>query len=480
MASAVKTSVTELPDSRVRVQAEVPAEEVERRIQETARALGRELKMPGFRKGKVPPPVVIRRVGRDAVLDETVRGSLGSWYANAIDDAGIVPVGDPQLALDDMPGEGESLTFSIEIGVRPKAQLGSYRELEVGRREPDASDEAIEGELEALRERLAKLETADGPAAQGDFVVIDYAGSVDGEPLAGAEGRAELVELGAGRLIEGMEKQLVGAKAGEEREVDVDFPEEYESKEVAGKTAVFTVSVKEVKRKQLPPVDDDLASDAAGFDTLDELRADIREKLLEADRQRIESEFREAGVDAAVAEAKVDVPDDLVTARAAELWEQLTTTLARQGVSQEAYLRIAGKTEDQIVDEAKPDAAQALKREAVLAAIVEAEGIEPGDDDVREALAQSAASAADAGGATPASPEELLERVRKAGRLEALRADLAIRQAVDLIASSAKPIAAERAQAREKLWRPGKEEEGEAPGQTGQGAAPGKLWTPGS
>jgi trigger factor len=480
MASAVKTSVTELPDSRVRVQAEVPAEEVERRIQETARALGRELKMPGFRKGKVPPPVVIRRVGRDAVLDETVRGSLGSWYANAIDDAGIVPVGDPQLALDDLPGEGESLTFSIEIGVRPKAQLGSYRELEVGRREPEASDEAIQGELEALRERLAKLETADGPAVQGDFVVIDYEGSVDGEPLAGAEGRAELVELGAGRLIEGMERQLVGARAGEERSVDVDFPEDHESKEVAGKTAVVIVSVKEVKRKQLPPIDDDLATDAAGFDTLDELRADVREKLLEADRQRIESEFREAAVDAAVAEAKVDVPDELVAARAAELWEQLTATLARQGVNKEAYLRIAGKTEDQIVEEAKPDAAQALKREAVLAAIVEAEGIEPGDDDLREALAQSAASAADAGGPTPASPEELLERVRNAGRLEALRADLAIRQAVDLIASSAKPIAAERAQAREKLWTPGKEEEGEGPGQSGQGAERGKLWTPGS
>src|SRR2546423_4848147 len=174
MASAVKTSVTELPDSRVRVQAEVPADEVERRIQETARARGRDLKMPGFRKGKVPPPVVIRRVGRDAVLDQTVRGSLGSWYANAIDDAGIVPVGDPQLALDNLPGEGESLTFSIEIGVRPKAQLGSYRELEVGRREPEATDEAIEAELDALRERLAKLETADGPAEQGDFVVIDY------------------------------------------------------------------------------------------------------------------------------------------------------------------------------------------------------------------------------------------------------------------------------------------------------------------
>jgi trigger factor len=477
MASAVKTSVTELPDSRVRVQAEVPADEVERRLQETARALGRELKMPGFRKGKVPPPVVLRRVGRDAVLDETVRGSLGSWYANAIEDAGIVPVGDPQLALDDLPGEGEALTFSIEIGVRPKAALGSYRELEVGRREPEASDEAIEQELEALRERLAKLETADRPAAQGDFVVIDYEGSVDGQPLAGVEGRAELVELGSGRLIEGMEAQLIGARAGEERSVEVSFPEDHQAKEVAGKTAVFNVTVREVKGKQLPPVDDDLASDAAGFDTLDELRDDIREKLLAADHQRIESEFREGAVDAAVAEARVEVPDDLVEARAAELWQQLAATLARQGVSEEAYLKIAGKTDTQIVEEAKPDAAQALKREAVLAAIVEAEGIEPSDDDLREALAQSAAGAGESDAAA-VDPEEMFERVRKAGRLEALRSDLATRQAVDLIASAAKAIPVERAQAREKLWTPGKEPEG--PGQTDKGAEPGKLWTPGS
>ena len=184
---AVKTTTTELPESRVRVEAEVPPEEVERRLQQTARKLGSQLKIPGFRKGKVPPPVVVNRIGREAVLDEAVRGSLGTWYVDAIDAAGIDPVGDPTLDLGDLPREGEPLTFSIEIGVRPEANLGRYRELEVGRREPDAPDEAVERELEALRERLARLEAADRPAADGDFVVIDYLGTLDGEPFAGGK-----------------------------------------------------------------------------------------------------------------------------------------------------------------------------------------------------------------------------------------------------------------------------------------------------
>ena len=471
MASSVKTNVTELPESRVRVQAEVPADEVERRMQQTARALGREMKIPGFRKGKVPPPVVLRRVGREAVLDETLRSSLGAWYIDAIDAAGIAPIGDPEVALGDLPGEGEALTFSIEIGVRPTAELGEYRALEVGRREPEVDDEAVESEVAALRERLARLETADRPAGKGDFVVIDYTGTIDGEPFEGGEGRDQLVELGSGRLIPGFEDQLEGAAAGEERPVEIAFPDDYTAERLAGKTAQFAVGVKEVKAKELPELDDDFASDAAGFDTLEELREDIRGRLREADEQQVESEFREAAVDAAAANARVEVPEGLIEARAGELWERLANTLSRQGISRDAYLRISGKTEEQIVEEARPDAERALRREAVLAAIVEAEGIEVSDQELREALEHSAEH-------DNTTPEQLMEQLERAGRLDALREDLATRKAVDLLAESAKPIEAERAAAREKLWKPG-DEEGDEASQSGAGQA-GKLWTPGS
>ena len=433
MATDVQTTVTELPESRVRVEAEVPPDEVERRVAAAAKRLGQGLRVPGFRAGKAPPPVIVQRMGREAVLDEAVRDSIGRWYSAAIDSAHVVPVGEPQLDMGDLPAQGEPLTFSIEIGVRPKATLGDYKGLEVGRREPDVSDEAIGSEIDRLRERSARLDTVERPAASGDFVVMDYLGKLDGEPFAGGEGRDQMVELGSGRLVPGFEEQLEGASAGDERTVTVTFPEEYPSQELAGQEAQFDVTVKEVKAKELPPLDDDLAAEG-GFDSLDELRDDIRGRLSEAETAQIESEFREAALDSAVQAATIAIPDALVDARAHELWDSMLHSLAHQGISREAYLRIAGREEEEIVEQSKPDAEQALRREAVLAAIIEAEGIEPTDDEVLEAIEEASA---DGGGG---SPKKLLERMKSSGRLEAFKQELAQRKALELIADSAKPI----------------------------------------
>src|SRR5262245_14277861 len=183
MAADVSTTVTELPESRVRVQAEVPAEEVERRVAQAAKRLGRNLRVPGFRAGKAPPPVIVQRMGRDAVLDEAVRESIATWYTAAIDAARIAPVGEPQLDLGDLPNQGEPLRFSIEIGVRPKAALGDYKGVEVGKRDPRVDDEALTAEIDRLRERAARLDTVERQAADGDFVVMDYLGSIDGTPF---------------------------------------------------------------------------------------------------------------------------------------------------------------------------------------------------------------------------------------------------------------------------------------------------------
>jgi trigger factor len=461
-APTISTSVTELPESRVRVEAEVPPEEVEKRIAQAARALGRGMRVPGFRAGKAPAPVVIKRVGREVVLDEAVRDSIGSWYSAAIDAAAIVPVGEPRLDMGELPGHRQPLTFSIEIGVRPEAQLGDYKGLEVGKREPAASDEQVEAEIEALRERAGRLETVERPAETGDFVVMDYKGTLDGEPFAGGDGRDQMVELGSGRLVPGFEEQLTGASAGDERTVEVTFPDDYGAEELAGNDAEFAVTVKEVKAKELPPVDDELAAEA-GFDTLDELREDIRERLSEAEERRVDAEFREAVLDSAVTNAKVDVPEALVEARSRELWEQMLHSLGHQGISKEMYLQISGRSEDDIVAEGKAAAERQLKREAVLAAVVAAESIEPSEDELLAALEQAAPS-------ERASANKLLERMRSAGRLDAFKAELAQRKALDLLADSAKPITVEQAQARDKLWTPGAEAE----------QRPSQLWTPGS
>ncbi|MHB8691385.1 MAG: trigger factor [Solirubrobacteraceae bacterium] len=464
--ATVTTKITELPESRVRVEAEVPADEVERRIVQAARELGRSIRIDGFRKGKVPPQVVIRRLGREAVLDEALRSALGAWYVDAIDDAGIVTIGSPDLDVGDLPGQGEPLSFSIEIGVRPKAQLGQYKGLEVGKRDPLVPDDAVDAQLEQLRERVATLETVERPAEQGDHVVMDYIGRIDGEAFAGGEGRDQLLELGSGRLIPGFEEQLVGASAGDKREVKVTFPEDY-AEHLAGKEAVFDVTVSEVKAKRLPELDDEFASEASEFDTLAELREDIATRMRALDERTLEREFESAVLDAAADHATVEVPGKLVHARAHELLEETMTALGRQGISKDAYLRIVGKDEEELAHEAEPEAAAALRREAVLAAIVEAEQIVPSDDDIREALLPASENGAK-------GAEKMFEDLRKRNRLERMREDLAERQALELLVAEAKPISVEQAQARGKLWTPEKESQEPA------GSPPGKLWTPGN
>ncbi len=464
MPSAVRTTVTELPESRVRVEAQVPAEEVERRVQQAARELGRQMRIPGFRKGKVPPPVVIRRLGREAVLDEALRSALGGWYVDAIDQAGISTVGEPELDVpQELPAEGQPLSFSIEIGVRPHATLGQYRGLEVGRRAPHVQDTAIDEELARLRDSVATLETVERPAERGDHVVVDYVGSVDGELFEGGEGRDQLLELGSDRLVAGFEEQLLGASAGERRTVQVTFPEDG-PRELGGKEAQFDVTVNEVKAKRLPELDDEFAAEAAGLDTLAELRNDVAARLRQADERAIGREFEQAVLDAAVDQAEIELPERLIHARAHELIEQTLSVLKRQGVSAEAYLRITGKDEETLTHEAEPEAANALRREAVLAAIVEAEQLEPSDDRLVAALQPAAERSG-------ANAETVLARLRKDGRVDQLRDDVASRQALELLVREAKPISVEQAKARETLWTPGKER-----GEQG----PGRLWTPGS
>jgi trigger factor len=458
---ALKTKITELPDARVRVEAEVPSEEIEASLQRTAAQLGRDLRIPGFRKGKVPAPMVIQRVGREAVLEQAVRESLPEWYDQAILQADLNTIGDPKLDLQELPGAGEPLSFSVEVSVTPKARLGPYKGLEVGRREPDVPAEAIDAELERLREGFARVEDVERPLAEGDYAVVDFVGKVDGEPFEGGEARDYMLEIGGDRLIEGFEQQLVGAAPDERRTIEVTFPDDYPAEELAGKPAQFDVHVKEVREKELPALDDELAANASEFDTLDELREDIRQKLATAQERSIEEEFREAVIDGAAEAAEIELPDDIVEARAQEMWARTEQVLRRQRIDPDTYLKASGKTREELIEDAKPDAARQLARESVLEAIAEEESVEVSDEELLEVLA----SARDREGERP---EKLLERLKRSGRDAALRHDLRLRKAADLVVSEAKAIPLEQAKAREKLWTPEKERK---PGEA-------QLWTP--
>jgi trigger factor len=461
----METTVKELPESRVRVEVTVDPDEVERRISETATQLGGEMKIPGFRKGKVPPEMVSQRLGREAVLTQTLESSLADWYEQAMIDSGVSPVGDPNLDLTEMPGEGEPLRFAIEVGVRPVAKLGEYKGLEVGREQPEVPEQAVQGELDRLREAFASLKPVDRAGQKGDVLLIDYAGEIDGEPFEGGEAKDYLLELGAGRVLPELEQALEGATAGEEREATVNFPDDYPGEEVAGKTAQFKVTVREVREKELPELDDDFAAEASEFDTVADLREQIEGRIREVLDRQIAERFRESALDAAAENATVEMPESLVNARAAEMWRRVERSLQRQGMDPEAYLQVQGKTREELIAEARPDAERSLKREAVLAAVADAEGIEVSEDDLLEALSPPPGHE-DHGHPEPA---EALEQLRRTGREELLRDDLRMRRAMELIAEEAQPIPTEQAEAREQIWTPEKEREQK-----------GGLWTPDS
>jgi len=461
----MQTSVKELADSRVRVDVEVPAEDVDRGVSRAARGLAREMRMPGFRAGKAPPSLVVQRLGYGTVLQEAIRESLPGWYEEGLLRSGISPVGDPDIEIVTAPeAEGEPLSFKFEIGVRPKAALGEYKGLEVGRAEAAPSEEIVEREIERIREGFARLEPVERAAADGDVLLIDYEGTIDGKAFEGGKEADRMLELGSGRFIEGFEAQLAGAGGGDRREVKVTFPEDYQAEDLAGKEAVFAVEVKEVREKILPELDDDFAAEASEFDTLEELRADIAERVSEAVGERAEQDFRVAAVDAAVDAATVELPDELVAARAGERLERFERQIAGQGMSPEAFLQMQGKTREELIEESKPDAENELKREAVLTAIAEQEGFEVTDEEMEEALEHTAEH-------ERMSPRKLLERLRAEGRDVLVREDLRVRKAIDLVAESAKPIPLGQAEARERLWTP---DEGT------QAGAGGQLWTPGS
>lgn len=460
----MKTEVTELPDSRVRVEVEVPAELIGRGLQRAARGLAKEMRMPGFRKGKAPPSLVIQRLGFGTVLQETIQESLPEWYEQGLLRSGISPVGDPKIEIVSAPvAEGEPLEFKFEIGVRPPAKLGEYKGLEVGRADPEPTEEIVDREVERIRTGFTKLEPVERAAADGDVLLVDFEGLRDGKAFEGGKASDYLLELGGGQLIEGFEEQLSGAEGGEERRVEVTFPEDYQAEELAGEDAVFTVDVKEVREKVLPELDDDFAAEASEFETLEELRADIAKRVGEAVDERAEQDFRVAAVDAAVDAATVEMPAELVQARAEERWERVERQLAARGMDPDAYLQMQGKTREELLEESKLDAARELEREAVLAAIAEAEAIEVSEEEMVEALAHSAEH-------ERTTPEKLLARLRENGRDAMVREDIAVRKAIDLVAESAKPIPLEQAEAREKIWTPEKEEE----------EKPSELWTPDS
>lgn len=466
----METTIAEQEGSRVRVEVDVPAADVDRAIGRAARAMAREMRLPGFRKGKAPPALVIQRVGFGPVLEDAIRESLPDWYMRAVYESGIAPIGDPEVEVTSTPaGEGEPLTFTFEIGVRPTAVLGEYLGVEAERPEPEPPEELIDREIDRLRESMARLDPVERPAREGDHLLVDFTGRLDGEEFEGGSATGEVIEIGSGRLIPGFEEQLVGAEAGGQVEVEVTFPEDYGAANLAGKEAVFSVSVSEVREKVMPEADDELAASISEFETIAELRGDIAERLAEALAERADQDFRVNVVDAVAEGATVDVPDDLARDRAKERWERVERQIAGSGMNPDSWLQMQGKTREEVIEESLPDAEREIRREAAVVAVAEAEAIEVGDDELLEELGPIAER-------ERTTPEKLLERLARDGRDGPIREDIRVRKAIDRLVEAATPVPV-------AIPAPGESSDGgggagEDAGESDSGPEK-KLWTPG-
>ncbi len=471
--------VTPLEENKVRLDVAVPEDEVQRRMDRAIRRLGREVRVPGFRPGKAPAEVIVQRVGHDAVVQEMLRGALGEWYSQAVTETGIVPIDEPDLDLESVPDEGD-LTFTATVQVRPRATLGDYTGLEIGKAEVELPEGALEQQLEALRDRAAKLVPADRAAGKGDFVIIDFDGTLNGKAVKQARARDYAVELGGGRLLPEFEERLMGMSAGETVTFPVGYAATDSRAELQGKTIEYTVTLKGVQEKELPPLDDDLALAVSEFDTMDELRADIERRLTEAAQAQVDELFRRMVIDAVAAKATVDVPQVMTDRRVGTILQQTAQQLP-EGVSFEDYVKATGRSIDQIIEELRPDAEMAVRRELVVEAVAEAEGIEVTDEEMEEQVRSDAE-------ATGRAPERLLHELREHGGWDALREDMRLRKAVDRLVEATTAIPMATAEARERLWTPeearkkaAEKAEKLAPAQetAGKPAAAGKLWTPG-
>jgi trigger factor len=446
----VQTQVEELGGDRVRLKVEVPSADVKHAVEHAASDLAGSLKIPGFRKGKVPMPVLLSRVGKERLLSEAVDSHIGGWFWNAAADSRIRPVTQPQYDYELPSSSEDAFAFTAEVAVQPKAAPADWTTLEVPAADPEVPAELVEHELEALRSSVAELVPVEGRgAADGDALVID---------VDGAEGEAQrdlVVTLGAGRLLPELEAGIAGMGAGETKEIEYGLPE--------GERRTVSVTVKEIKEPVLPPLDDELAKAASEFGTLDELRTDIESRLREQVEEELEGEFRGAAVDALVEASGVEVSEALVEARAGNLIRAFVNGLERRGISLETYLALSGETAEQIQERMLADARRSLARELVLEAVAEQLGIDVSDDELRAFIREQAELSDEE------DPDALVEQVWHSGRHESLRTDLRLRAALDRVATEVKRIPVELAQAREKLWTPGQEKP--------EGAT--KLWTPG-
>jgi len=426
----MKATAEKVAKNTVVLEIEVESERFKEAVDKKYRELVRKVNIPGFRRGKAPRIIFERYYGKEALLNEAVEALIPEAYLDALKETGVEPIATPDVEITQME-EGKPVVFKATVEVKPEVTLGAYKGLEVEKPPVEVTDEDVDQEIERLRQRYARLVTLDeGVVAKGDIVTIDYEGTVDGKPFKGSQATDRSVEVGLGFLVEDFDEQLLGMTVNETKEITTRLPDDYHDKDVAGKEAVFRVTVKCIRRKELAEVDDDFAKDVSEFDTLDELRADLRHKLEIAAEKKAEAAVREAVVEKAAAAAEVEIPERMIDARVESMTQEILRPALQQGLAPEDYFRLTNTKPDELKEKLRPEAERSLKRELVLDAIARAEGLEVSEEDLTGELKRIAEFY-----------RQDLDRVREVlterGELDGVKRRLLRNKAVDLLVEHA-------------------------------------------
>jgi trigger factor len=444
-------AVESVGENRVRLTVDVSPDQVKHAVDHAMSDLSESVKIPGFRKGKIPTQVLVSRLGKERIYAEAVDSHIGGWFWSAASRSRVRPVSDPQYEFELPASADDAWSFSATVDVQALPELVDWTALEVPRAEVDVPEEAVDAEIEALRDSVAELAPAgERPAQPGDTLLVDLV-DADGETQTDT-----IVELGGGRLAPEIEAALIGATAGETKQIDFPLAD--------GSSSRVEITVREVQEKVLPEIDDELARSASEFDSIAELRTSIEGTLREQLDAEIDAAFRISAVDDLVRASSVQPALPLVRTRAADLLTGFARSLERRGVSLETYLAASGGSAQDLERQMVLEAAVSVARELALEALADKAGIEIADDDVKAYIREEASASGEA------DAEGVIEDVWAHGQQESIREDLRLRAALDRLVADVKPIAPDLAEARDKLWTPDKEKpEGDT-----------KLWTPGS
>jgi len=447
-------NVTRLEENKVRLDIEVTPETVRQGVEAKIKELGRQVRVPGFRPGKAPRRVIENRLGRDYIYMEALQEQLPGWYTQALLETDVRPIDQPEIHFDDPLDEEEGFKFSATVEVRPEARLGDYKGVEVPRREVEVSDEDVEDRIEELRAQFATLAAVEGrPAQDGDFVILDFSGErLAGGPLEGAEAEDYMLEIGGGELLPDFEDNIVGMNAGERKQFGVTFPMDYDEETLRGESVLFNVHAKEIKERDVSPLDDEFAKEASEFETLDELRVAVREELEATVEQRVDGEFRGRVLDVVAEGSEVEIPEVMVHEKAHEMVDSFERSIRSQGMDPEKYYELAGTDHAEFEERVTPDAEDTVRKELVLDAVATAEGIVADEDEVMHEIGHLAED-------SERSPEEIAQAMRANGTYAMLEEEISRQKALDFLVEDAVPVPMNETEEAEEVEEPADDEE---------------------